>query len=264
MIHQPSGGAQGTAADIEIQAREILYLRVKMNELYAKHTGQPVEPIERDMDRDRFMSAEEAKAYGLIDNVVHAPRRAGEPCVPAARTAKIRGRTSTLDLVLDRPEPLLGPSTRLHLHPRPRGSMSHDKHLRCSFCGKSKDSVRKFISGPSVYICNECIALCNEILAEDEEREVAEAITQVPTPHGDQGRPRPVRDRAGAGEEGAGGRGLQPLQAHQRHARRGTTTSSWTSRTSCSSARPASARRCWRRRSPASSTCPSPSPTPRR
>src|ERR671910_192278 len=61
--------------------------------------------------------------------------------------------------------------------------MSHDKHLRCSFCGKSKDSVRKFISGPSVYICNECIALCNEILAEDEEREVAEAITQVPSPH---------------------------------------------------------------------------------
>src|SRR6478672_2394730 len=60
--------------------------------------------------------------------------------------------------------------------------MSQEKHLRCSFCGKSKDSVRKFISGPSVYICNECIALCNEILAEDEEREVAEAITQVPTP----------------------------------------------------------------------------------
>jgi len=60
--------------------------------------------------------------------------------------------------------------------------MSHDKHLRCSFCGKSKDSVRKFISGPSVYICNECIALCNEILAEDEEREVADTVTQVPTP----------------------------------------------------------------------------------
>src|SRR6476620_3361124 len=60
--------------------------------------------------------------------------------------------------------------------------MSHDKHLRCSFCGKSKDSVRKFISGPSVYICNECIALCNEILAADDEHEVAEALTQVPTP----------------------------------------------------------------------------------
>jgi ATP-dependent Clp protease ATP-binding subunit ClpX len=60
--------------------------------------------------------------------------------------------------------------------------MAQDKHLRCSFCGKSKDAVRKFISGPSVYICNECIALCNEIFAEDEERDVTEAVTQVPTP----------------------------------------------------------------------------------
>jgi ATP-dependent Clp protease protease subunit len=70
MIHQPSGGAQGTAADIEIQAREILYLRSKMNELMGKHTGRPVEQIERDMDRDRFMSADEAKSYGIIDNVI--------------------------------------------------------------------------------------------------------------------------------------------------------------------------------------------------
>ena len=70
MIHQPSGGAQGTAADIEIQAREILYLRAKMNELMAKHTGRPVEQIERDIDRDRFMSADEAREYGLIDNVI--------------------------------------------------------------------------------------------------------------------------------------------------------------------------------------------------
>ena len=70
MIHQPSGGAQGTASDIEIQAREILYLRSKLNGLYSQHTGQPIESIERDMDRDRFMSAEEAKDYGLIDNVI--------------------------------------------------------------------------------------------------------------------------------------------------------------------------------------------------
>ncbi|MGH7592542.1 MAG: ATP-dependent Clp protease ATP-binding subunit ClpX, partial [Gemmatimonadales bacterium] len=60
--------------------------------------------------------------------------------------------------------------------------MSNDKHLRCSFCGKSKDSVRKFISGPSVYICNECITLCNEILAEDEEREATESQRPVPSP----------------------------------------------------------------------------------
>ena len=70
MIHQPSGGTQGTAADIEIQAREILYLRAKMNELFAKHTGKKVEQIERDIDRDRFMSAEEAKDYGIIDSVI--------------------------------------------------------------------------------------------------------------------------------------------------------------------------------------------------
>jgi len=77
MIHQPSGGAQGTAADIEIQAREILYLRGRMNDLYAKHTGQKLEQIERDMERDRFMSAEEAKDYGLIDTVF-TPRKSGD------------------------------------------------------------------------------------------------------------------------------------------------------------------------------------------
>ena len=69
MIHQPSGGAQGQATDIEIQAREILYLRNRLNGIYVKHTGQPLEKIEQDMERDRFMSAEDAKAYGLIDSV---------------------------------------------------------------------------------------------------------------------------------------------------------------------------------------------------
>jgi ATP-dependent Clp protease protease subunit len=73
MIHQPSGGAQGTAADIEIQAKEILYLRAQMNDLYAKHTGRNLEQIERDMERDFFMSAEEAKSYGIIDSVITHP-----------------------------------------------------------------------------------------------------------------------------------------------------------------------------------------------
>jgi len=75
MIHQPSGGSQGTASDIEIQAREILRIRSEMNSLYAKHSGQPIEQIERDIDRDRYMSAEEAVAYGLIDTVF-TPRKA--------------------------------------------------------------------------------------------------------------------------------------------------------------------------------------------
>ena len=70
MIHQPSGGASGTASDIEIQAREVLFTRAKMNELMAKHTGRPLEQIERDVDRDRFMGADDAKAYGIIDHVV--------------------------------------------------------------------------------------------------------------------------------------------------------------------------------------------------
>ncbi|HRN52559.1 MAG TPA: ATP-dependent Clp endopeptidase proteolytic subunit ClpP [Gemmatimonadaceae bacterium] len=85
MIHQPSGGASGTAADIEIQAKEILYLRSRMNELMAKHTGRPLEQIERDVDRDRFMSAEEAVAYGLIDQVV-ASRAEAEVATALAST----------------------------------------------------------------------------------------------------------------------------------------------------------------------------------
>ena len=70
MIHQPLGGFQGQATDIEIHAREILSLKVKLNEILATHTGQSVETIARDTDRDNFKSAEEAKAYGLIDQVL--------------------------------------------------------------------------------------------------------------------------------------------------------------------------------------------------
>ena len=71
MIHQPSqSGGGGSASDIEIQAKEIIFLRQRLNQIMAKHTGRPVEQIERDTDRDRFMSADEAKEYGIIDNVI--------------------------------------------------------------------------------------------------------------------------------------------------------------------------------------------------
>ena len=70
MIHQPSGGSQGSAADIEIQAKEILYARERLNKLLADHTGQPVDKISEDVDRDRFMSPQEAEEYGLIDRVI--------------------------------------------------------------------------------------------------------------------------------------------------------------------------------------------------
>ncbi len=71
MIHQPLGGSQGQAVDLEIYTREILTLRQRLNEILSKHTGQPIENIERDTDRNFFMSAEEAKAYGIIDEVIY-------------------------------------------------------------------------------------------------------------------------------------------------------------------------------------------------
>jgi ATP-dependent Clp protease protease subunit len=72
MVHQPSGGAQGQATDIEIQAREILTLRKRLNEIYVKHTGQPIEAIERKLERDTYMSAEESRDFGLVDEVVES------------------------------------------------------------------------------------------------------------------------------------------------------------------------------------------------
>jgi len=84
MLHQPSGGSQGTAADIEIQAREILFIRERMNNIYAANTGQTPEKIAEDLDRDRFMSPEEARDYGLIDNVITHSTQAAQPTHPAA------------------------------------------------------------------------------------------------------------------------------------------------------------------------------------
>jgi ATP-dependent Clp protease, protease subunit len=77
MIHQPHGGAQGQASDIEIQAREILYLRERLNSIFVKHTGQTMEQIQKDTDRDRFMSGDEAVKYGIIDKVLD--KRQGPP-----------------------------------------------------------------------------------------------------------------------------------------------------------------------------------------
>ncbi|MFI5229044.1 MAG: ATP-dependent Clp protease proteolytic subunit [Gemmatimonadales bacterium] len=87
MIHQPSQqGGGGSASDIEIQAKEILYLRGKLNELWTKHTGQPLDRIERDTDRDRYLSAEESKDYGIIDNVITNRGEIVEPSALAAVT----------------------------------------------------------------------------------------------------------------------------------------------------------------------------------
>jgi ATP-dependent Clp protease, protease subunit len=81
MIHQPLGGAQGQATDIEIQAREILYLKKQLNDTLAKHTGQSMERIEQDTERDFFMSAQEAMEYGLVDQVIDRRAVGGRPAV---------------------------------------------------------------------------------------------------------------------------------------------------------------------------------------
>ena len=78
MIHQPSGGAQGQASDIEIQAREILSLRARLNDMYVEHTGNDLKKIEKAMDRDNFMSAKEAKEFGILDEVVSERPKATE------------------------------------------------------------------------------------------------------------------------------------------------------------------------------------------
>ena len=78
MVHQPSGGAQGQATDIEIQAREILTLRKRLNEIYVRHTAQPIEAIERKLERDSYLSAEEARDFGLVDEVVENRPQSGD------------------------------------------------------------------------------------------------------------------------------------------------------------------------------------------
>jgi len=83
MVHQPSGGAQGQATDIEIQAREILTLRKRLNDIYVRHTGQPIEAIERKLERDSYMSAEESRDFGIVDQVVEARPASAEEATKA-------------------------------------------------------------------------------------------------------------------------------------------------------------------------------------
>ena len=91
MIHQPMGGFQGQAADVDIQAREILKLRQRMNEILARHTDKPVEQIAKDTERDYYLSAEEALAYGLIDQVMARHGGAGPGSAGSERPARSAG-----------------------------------------------------------------------------------------------------------------------------------------------------------------------------
>src|SRR6202162_2337635 len=177
LIHQPSGGFQGQASDIQIHAQEILRIRKTLNDILATHTGQPIEKIERDTERDFFMSAEEAKTYGIIDDII----------VSTARD--VDGAAAKKDGRLELSTAGGGPPEPRPPHPRPGGRgpagaappartrRSQDipmneredrrRHTRCSFCGKDQSQVRKLVAGPGVYICDQCIDLCQEVLEED-------------------------------------------------------------------------------------------------
>ena len=142
MIHQPlvaGGGLSGPVSDIEIHAQEMTFLKKKLTNIYVKHTGRPFDDLTKAMDRDRYMGAEEAKAFGLVDEIVSA-------------------RKSTEKTI----------NQKDHKMGRRYGVGGY---LTCSFCGKKQKEVKKLIAGPEVYICNECVSLCNDILLEDEEDE---------------------------------------------------------------------------------------------
>ena len=156
MIHQPMGGVQGQAADIEIHAKEILYLRERLNKILSERTGQPVEKIAKDTDRDNFMSADDAVKYGLIDKIF----------VSRSRTAIGHAPPGTFSRNMS----------------DKKGSS--EKLLYCSFCGKSQHEVKKLIAGPSVFICDECIDLCNDIIRDETTTEAGSGAikSDLPTP----------------------------------------------------------------------------------
>ena len=239
MVHQPSGGAQGQATDIEIQAREILTLRKRLNEIYVRHTGQPLEAIERRLERDSYMSAEEAvtsvwstrwwrtarcrrrrpggaRAGAAADGIVVSAQRGpgpafAEPPVCAGMTqsscpTRLGGVKSPLG------SPPSGGGVRMSKSPNSKNT------LYCSFCGKSQHEVRKLIAGPTVFICDECVELCMEIIRE-ENKTSGQVAGRRADPARDLQSAGRLCGRPGPRQEGALGRRPQPLQAHHPRAK---------------------------------------------
>ena len=247
MIHQGSGGFRGNAPDAVIQMKEWEFLVKRNNEILARHTGQPLEKVRQDTDRDYFMSPEEAKDYGIIDAVYSeqwdsligaAPRREGR--------ARRRSRPvpnadpADADRALSQGR-LVGLDEAGQRHVTSTSSSKGTKvPYRCSFCGKSQEQVRKLIAGQGVYICDECINLCQEII----EEEMLE--TPRPKPHGARSSPTRARSRTRSTSTSSARSG--PRRSSRSRSTTTTsgstpatrsTTSSSRSRTSCWSARPA-------------------------
>ena len=150
LIHQPWGGAQGQASDIAIQAKEILRIKDRINEILAFHCKQPLEKVAADADRDFIMDAEQAKAYGIVDQVI------------------ARGARSA--------------SLQQHASEHTMKKTGDGEILRCSFCNKDQNDVRKLIAGPTVFICDECVDVCNDIIADDRGWRAAPTSRACPSP----------------------------------------------------------------------------------
>ena len=157
VIHQPwVSQIGGQATDVEIAARDLLATRHTVATIYEETTKKPVEQVLRDIERDYYMTAAEAKQYGIIDQIIE---KVGKVCRYQHREG---GRN---------------PATMFRF--------GDDKgQLKCSFCGKSQEQVRKLIAGPGVYICDECIELCNEIIEEELYKNVDEnlRLRNIPKP----------------------------------------------------------------------------------
>ena len=196
MVHQPSGGFQGQATDIMIHARETQALKDRLNQIYHEHTGQPVEAVETALERDRFMTAQDAKDWGLIDEIVDPARHRGQGLRDRARR---RRPEAPLHLSLPAKHVPMG-----HVAPEAwAGRMMAQERLAkaggvgmsktgggdakntlyCSFCGKSQHEVRKLIAGPTVFICDECVELCMDIIREETKSSLVKSSDGVPTPH---------------------------------------------------------------------------------
>ena len=167
MIHQGSGGFRGNAPDALIQMKEWEHLVEVNHEILARHTGQKLDKVIKDTDRDYFMSGEQAKDYGIIDAVYSAT---GDSLIAQAHDLGLTGGSTP-----DEPERCscaeeeqgITEGTGRARMSTTSSSKGPKVPYRCSFCGKSQEQVRKLIAGQGVYICDECINLCQEIIEEE-------------------------------------------------------------------------------------------------
>ncbi len=157
MIHQPLGGVQGQATDIDIQAREILRMREELNRILVHHTGQPMEKIQKDTDRDFFMTAEQAKEYGIVDEVISS-----KPTTRPVAEAVVDGEVGDPG--------------------RWRGRAKAAAHSSARSAARARTTSASSSPGPTVYICDECIELCNDIIAEEWEEEKSRELRSLPKP----------------------------------------------------------------------------------